>query len=347
MKSIKPLVLSFSLAALAGAVYADDAKKESRNEQAEPAMSQSDNKASGSASAGASATQKSDSTAMSAKKLIGTDVVDAQGKDMGEIKEVVLDLHNARVHSAVFEFGGFMGIGDKQYAFPVSELKSAKERDKLALNVDKDKLKSEQGFEKDKWPAMDDKYWSGVASRDKSAAGGPQRSGQKVNLHRASKLMGQEVQDKSGRQVGEIRDVLLSSDRGRIQHIVIDLKGAGEARIEPKALSLGTGDKLMVNMSADQLKGQAGKRDKQAQSESTTASASKKSFSELDRDNDGTLSRVEAAADADTKSNFEKLDKNNDQKLSRSEWEAGQGAAAGGTAKSEEPKSGGKPQKSQ
>jgi sporulation protein YlmC with PRC-barrel domain len=186
---------------------------------------------------------------------------------------------------------------------------------------------------------MDDKYWSDMG--DKAAAGGTQASGQKVNLHRASKLMGQNVQDKGGQEVGEIRDILLTSDRGKIQHIVIDVKGAGDARIEPKQLSLGTGDKLMVNLSADELKKQAGKAGKQAKREDKGAStggtaagsatAGAKSFSELDKDNDGTLSQMEASGDANAKSNFEKLDKNNDKKLSREEWQAGQGAAAGAT----------------
>ncbi|MGQ0752699.1 MAG: EF-hand domain-containing protein [Betaproteobacteria bacterium] len=56
-------------------------------------------------------------------------------------------------------------------------------------------------------------------------------------------------------------------------------------------------------------------------SASTTA-AKKEAFSKLDKDGDGTINRIEAAADADAKSRFEQLDANKDGRLSRSEYEA-------------------------
>ena len=276
---IAPIILSFSLIAFGGAAAATgEAKQQGANKQ--PA-------ASGAAQTG---------SAMSAKRLIGTDVIDAQGADMGEIKEVVLDLHNGRVHAAVVEFGGFLGIGDKQYAFPVSQLKPA-QGDKLTLNVSKEKLKDEQGFDKNKWPGMGDEYWGRVGG--KAAAGGTKAQGQKVNLYRASELIGQEVHNKNGQQVGEIGDIVLSSDRAKIQHIVLERKDGGEARLQPKQLSLGTGDRLVVDMPA--AKSKAGS----AAGGASGTAAPQKSFSELDKDNDG--------------------------RLSREEWESGQAAGAGTT----------------
>lgn len=300
MKRIAPFIASFSLIAFAGAALAaGESQKQSRQQSSAQTQSQS----------------------MSAKRLIGTDIVDAQGKDMGEINEVVLDLHSGRVHAAVVQFGGFLGIGDKQYAFPVSQLKPAKERDKLMLNVNKEKLEQQQGFDKDRWPAMSDDYWGRIGG--KAAAGGTKAQGQKANLHRASELIGKNVQNKSGEQVGEIKDIVLSSDRGRIQHLLVARDGGGEARVAPKQLSLGTGDKLVVDMPAG--------KSKQGSAAGGSTSGSR-SFSELDKDNDGALSQLEAAGDANAKSNFEKLDKNNDMKLSRDEWDSGQ-AASGSSAK--------------
>jgi sporulation protein YlmC with PRC-barrel domain len=307
MTRIAPFIVSFSLVAFAGAAAAaGESQNQGRQQSSAQSQSQSNS--------------QSQSQAMSAKRLIGTEVVDAQGKDMGEINEIVLDLHGGRVHAAVVQFGGFLGVGDKQYAFPVSELTPAKESGKLALNVSKDNLEQQQGFEKDKWPAMNDEYWGRIGG--KAAAGGTKAQGQKRNLHRASELLGSEVQNKDGRQVGEISDIVLSSDRGRIQHLVVARDGGGEARIAPKQLSLGTGDKLVVDMPAG--KGKQG-------SAAGGASAGKRTFSELDKDNDGALSQLEAAGDANARSNFEKLDENNDMKLSREEWEAGQDAGAGKT----------------
>lgn len=345
MKSVNSLLLSFSLLAFAGAVHADDAQKQNRDTRAKPSMSQAQSQAAG---------------AMSAKRLMDMKVVDSQGKDLGEIDEVVLDLHNARVHAAVLASGGFLGLGEKHYAFPISEFKPGKERDRLTLDVDKQKLEDAQGFDKSKWPAMDDEYWGLVGARGKAGAGATQQ-GKKLNLVRASEIIGQEVQDKSGKELGEVSDIRLNASSGRIQHIVIDVKDAGQATVQPKSLSMGTGDKLVADMSAEQLRSRAKPqkdrsstdRERRSAAGGSAASAGagvtaaqKKSFSELDRDNDGSLSQMEAASDANARSNFEQMDKNDDDKLSRDEWQTGQGAAAGGTAGKRERKEEEKPAQS-
>lgn len=66
----------------------------------------------------------------------------------------------------------------------------------------------------------------------------------------------------------------------------------------------------------------------------STAAAKKEAFSKLDKDGDGFVGRIEAAADADAKSKFEQLDADQDQKLSRAEYEAWGRAAAGGSGTS-------------
>ena len=310
MKLSKSLCISFSLIAFAGAAAAagDESKR---------SVSQT-----GTNAASPASSQAKKASAVSAQKLIGTDIVDAQGKDMGEIKDVVLNLDTSRVHAAVLEFGGFLGVGEKQYAFPIGELRSAREGDKLMLNINKERLEKDKGFDKDKWPEMSDDYWGRIGKQEKAAG----QAG-KMNLVRASKLIGRDVQDANGKDIGEIKDVVLSTDRGRIEHVVVDLDGRGEQRLEPKALSLAAGDKVMMKTGASSASrssaASATKDDKQA----AAGASGKRSFSELDKDGDGMLSQLEAAGDANAKSNFEKLDKNNNMKLSREEWDAGQKVA--------------------
>lgn len=78
-----------------------------------------------------------------------------------------------------------------------------------------------------------------------------------------------------------------------------------------------------------QLRSQAGA--KSATNAGRVASSIPRTFSELDRNNDGFLDMIEAASDKDAQQNFKALDKNGDYKLSRSEWEAGHPPAAGGS----------------
>ncbi|HEU4442571.1 MAG TPA: hypothetical protein VFR83_11150 [Burkholderiales bacterium] len=76
----------------------------------------------------------------------------------------------------------------------------------------------------------------------------------------------------------------------------------------------------------------AGDKDKAA------GAAKKEAFSKLDKDADGFIGRIEAAADADAKSKFKQLDADKDRKLSRDEYEAWGRAAAGGSGTSGENK---------
>jgi sporulation protein YlmC with PRC-barrel domain len=95
-----------------------------------------------------------------ASKWIGTDVEDPQGKDLGDVDDVVVDDPSGRVVYAVLSFGGFLGMGDKLFAIPWGALKpSLKDEKKLVLDVAKERLKSAPGFDKKNWPNMADRRW--------------------------------------------------------------------------------------------------------------------------------------------------------------------------------------------
>jgi sporulation protein YlmC with PRC-barrel domain len=95
-----------------------------------------------------------------ASKLIGADVENGQGEDLGQIEDVVLDPQDGRVAYAVLSFGGFLGLGEKYFAIPWSALAAkAGDDDTLILNVDKEKLKNAPGFDRNSWPNMADRTW--------------------------------------------------------------------------------------------------------------------------------------------------------------------------------------------
>jgi sporulation protein YlmC with PRC-barrel domain len=96
---------------------------------------------------------------MSANSLIGDDVYNHKGEDLGEIKDIMLDTSNGNVRYAVLSFGGVLGIGDKLFAVPWNALNLDAENERFVLNVDKDRLDAAPGFDKDNWPDMADKTW--------------------------------------------------------------------------------------------------------------------------------------------------------------------------------------------
>lgn len=96
---------------------------------------------------------------MGADTLLGNDVVNAQEEDLGDIKEIMLDMRSGRIAYAVLSFGGMFGMGDKLFAIPWQALQLDTENHRFVLDVPKDRLESAPGFDKDRWPNMADSTW--------------------------------------------------------------------------------------------------------------------------------------------------------------------------------------------
>jgi PRC-barrel domain len=99
---------------------------------------------------------------MGAKWPIGENVYNSKGEKLGDIKEIMLDVENGRVAYAVLSFGGFLGIADKLFAVPWNALTLKLETldTRFLLDVEKERLESAPGFDKDDWPDMVDESWS-------------------------------------------------------------------------------------------------------------------------------------------------------------------------------------------
>lgn len=96
---------------------------------------------------------------MGADTLIGNDVRNHKEEDLGDIKEIMLDVPNGRIAYAVLSFGGFLGMGDKLFAVPWEALKLDTENECFVLNVEKERLENAPGFDPDRWPDMADSTW--------------------------------------------------------------------------------------------------------------------------------------------------------------------------------------------
>ena len=96
---------------------------------------------------------------MGANTLDGNDVYNKDNEDLGDIKEIMLDVPTGRVAYAVLSFGGFLGMGDKLFAVPWSALKLDTVNKRFVLDVSKERLKEAPGFDKDAWPDMADPAW--------------------------------------------------------------------------------------------------------------------------------------------------------------------------------------------
>jgi sporulation protein YlmC with PRC-barrel domain len=155
-----------------------------------------------------------------ASKLIGKKVRNAQGENLGEIHDLMVDVNHQRVHYAVLAFGGFLGLGEKLFAYPVRALQA--DGDRLVLDVPKERLKDAPGFERNRWPNWGDERYRGEVDRyhGSTVAIEPRSN---MRLVRASELLAKDVKDRAGNEAGEIEDLVVDLSTARVRYAVVEL----------------------------------------------------------------------------------------------------------------------------
>jgi sporulation protein YlmC with PRC-barrel domain len=93
---------------------------------------------------------------MRASKVIGHGVDNRSGKDIGKVKDLVVDMGAGMVKYAVLSFDPSWFSSAKLFAFPVTAFKVRDGNDDLILDVDKAMLTSMKNFDSDKWGSLND-----------------------------------------------------------------------------------------------------------------------------------------------------------------------------------------------
>ena len=207
--------------------------------------------------------KKTEGDALRISQVRGMTVRNSGGKDLGDIKDVMLDMgDHGRVRYAALSFGGFLGMGDKLFAIPWRALKFQHDPDKdknfVIFDVTEETLKQTPGFDKDHWPDMADQRWMqdvdkhhGVNlragntevhvrtnvrdNRSETAAAKTGASEQNWRLHRASEAVGMKVKNANGDKLGKVEDIVVAMNSGNIRYLALSFGGF-----------LGIGDKLFA-----------------------------------------------------------------------------------------------------
>jgi sporulation protein YlmC with PRC-barrel domain len=78
-----------------------------------------------------------------ASKMLGSTVYDVQNRDIGSVKDLVID-QDGRVADAVVDVGTFLGMGGKDVAVPLSAIKT--DNNRLTLDMTKEQLQQAQAY---------------------------------------------------------------------------------------------------------------------------------------------------------------------------------------------------------
>ena len=81
-------------------------------------------------------------SAIRAKKVIGTSVKDTSGQKIGEVEDIVLDKQSNNIMFAVVGYGGFLGVAEKYHPIPWSSLDYNEDEHGYVVSYSKDQLKA-------------------------------------------------------------------------------------------------------------------------------------------------------------------------------------------------------------
>lgn len=91
--------------------------------------------------------------------LIGKDVNNREGKKIGELEELVINMATQKVHYAVLEFDPSLAAREQNFAFPLKAFNLTADRDELILDVDKARLQAMKGFTDARYSSLNDRVW--------------------------------------------------------------------------------------------------------------------------------------------------------------------------------------------
>lgn len=92
-------------------------------------------------------------------RFIGLDVKNKAGENLGDIEDIMVDFSAGRIAYLVLSFGSVIGVGGKYFALPPDIFEYSQVENCLLLNVDKKRLETAPGFDKDNWPDMADRSY--------------------------------------------------------------------------------------------------------------------------------------------------------------------------------------------
>jgi sporulation protein YlmC with PRC-barrel domain len=203
--------------------------------------------------------KKTEGSTLRVSQARGITVRNSAGKELGEIKDLMLDMGgHGQVRYAALSFGGFLGMGDKLFAIPWRTLKfqhdADRNKDFVLFDVSEEKLKSMPGFDKNHWPDMADRGWMEAADKhhgvdvrvgntevhvrtdanpDRPAArqdvvnNDPKKGHNEHDwrLHRASEAFGMQVRNAAGEKLGKVEDIVIGTNAGDIRYVALSFGG--------------------------------------------------------------------------------------------------------------------------
>jgi len=193
-----------------------------------------------------------------ASEIHGMAVYNAADKELGTIKDIVIDVRTGEVRYAALSYGGVLGIGDKLFAVPWYAFEhrhnTSSGKHNLVFNVDEQTLKNAPGFDKNSWPNFGDEKFrdelekhygkyrnnrDGAANnRDGGANVQVRAGGVAVDVNgnrpagganditkRSSEIIGMKVRNPANKDLGSVNDLMIDMNAGKVRYAALSYGG--------------------------------------------------------------------------------------------------------------------------
>jgi len=184
-------------------------------------------------------------------EIAGMKVRNTANKDLGSIKDIVIDMRAGMVKYAALSYGGFLGLGDKLFAVPWDVLQHHHDANSgdpyFVLDIDEATLKRSPGFDSSNWPDFSDQQFESkldtfydkfrknraeVTTTAKTNA--TDKPSERLML-RSSVVVGMKVKNEAQKELGKVNDLVIEIHPGKIRYAALSYGGF-----------LGLGDKLFA-----------------------------------------------------------------------------------------------------
>ncbi len=107
-----------------------------------------------------------------ASSLIGTNIKNADGETVGEIKDLYIDLKTQEVVSVIVSTGGFLGVADTLSSVPLSSLRYDNQAKVFKISMSKAQLEKQPQFKSGAWPDSNDETMTSKLRGVRDSVGG-------------------------------------------------------------------------------------------------------------------------------------------------------------------------------
>lgn len=189
-----------------------------------------------------------------ASDLMNANVRNIRDQDLGGIENLAIDPNSACLVYASLAHGGLLGLGQKHFAIPPQELTLGRDGN-VYLDVQRRELQNRDGFDATNWPKQADMSFSSDAIRyDHDPSQKQQAAAQKIV--KASKIIGHDVVDSSGNELGEVDDLVVDPSRGKVAYLVVEVDDdlwEHEFVVVPAGVVQMNDDKCVINVAKAQF----------------------------------------------------------------------------------------------